>query len=599
MRLYLPVIAIIGAALFFTCSDKPTEAGSGSSESGNAMITGKLYLSDGITPAVNATLHIRKKSVLADTSSSSLGRVLADTSATVITNDTGGFAIDSLNPGLYVIEGAKDSDLVLIDSVTVTSQDSTVTLPPDTLKPAGALKGVISLSEGGDPRKVFILAFGIDRFAGVNVDGSFKFSSLAEARYDLRIISSLDNYGVLDTFGISINSADTTNMDTIRLPFTGIPTPKNLNLTYDTLGQVVALAWNKADTGLVKGYNIYRRNIDSNFVLINRSIVTDTAYLDNSLAEDGTYEYLVAALDKQNNEGNRSLTITVVFKNRLQLATNNPAFGRRWEHSSVAFNGKMWVIGGTNGSLQNDVWYSIDGTAWIQATGSANFSARRGLASLVFENKMWVIGGFTANGRMNDAWYSSDGITWTQATASAAFPKRAWHSCLTYANKMWVVGGNGDNAPQNDVWYSTDGIAWSLAVNSAEFPARGGSTLAAANEKMWVIGGSDANGVLLNDVWYSDSGITWIQATSSAEFSGRTAPSAVLDSSIWIVCGYRAPIGALDDIWYSNSGIHWSQLNTPPDFGPRANHTSIVLNNTIWIIGLESTNLKTEVWYLR
>ena len=224
MRLKNIIVAFVGLAIatwFFGCS-KPTDndhAGDGS-QTGNAAVVGKLYLPDGHTPAAHATLHLRKKSTLADTSGASLPKVLADTTATVTTNDTGGFAIDSINPGLYVIEGAKDSDVVLIDSVRVQSLDSTVTLPPDTLKPAGALKGLIYLSEGGDPRKVFILAFGIDRFAGVNADGSFKFSNLAEGKYDLRLISSLDNYGVLDTFGIPIISADTTNMDTIRLPFT-------------------------------------------------------------------------------------------------------------------------------------------------------------------------------------------------------------------------------------------------------------------------------------------------------------------------------------------------------------------------------------------
>src|SRR3989339_11285 len=590
------MILILTAFLLvlFSCEKKPTDVGGGV-ETGNtsAMVMGKLYLADGHTPAANATLHIRKKTVLADTSEAGLHKVLADTAATVTTDDTGGFAIDSINPGLYVIEGAEDSNVVLIDSVAVTSQDSTVVLPPDTLKPAGALKGVIYLSEGGDPRKVFILAFGIDRFSGVNADGSFKFSSLAEARYNLRIISSLDNYGVLDTFGISINSADTTNMDTIRLPFTGIPTPKNLNLTYDTLGQTASLTWSKADTALVKGYNIYRRNIDSTFVQINRSAVLDTTYVDNSLAESGTYEYLVSALDKQNNEGKKSLTITVVFINRLQLATNNPAFGQRWEHSSVAFDGKMWVIGGTNGgtssNYKNDVWYSVDGVTWTQAIASASFSPRRGHASLVFDNKMWVIGGFDSNyDRKNDVWYSVDGINWIEATDSAAFSKRSWFSCVTYANKMWVVGGNSDAGVKNDVWYTADGTIWTLVTDSAQFSARTGSALAVANEKMWVIGGSDENGGYLNDVWSSDSGATWTQSTSSAEFAGRaTHSNAVLDSTIWVICGRGVSNVALNDIWYCNNGLDWKKFNTPPDFGPRANHTSIVLNNTIWIIGLQ------------
>jgi hypothetical protein len=147
------IVVFVGFLLathFFGCS-KPTDnshAGDGS-ETTNAMVMGKLYLPDGHTPAANATIHIRKKNTLADTSGVGLHKMLADTTATVTTNDTGAFAIDSLNPGLYVIEGAEDSYVVLIDSVRVQSQDSTVILPPDTLRPAGALKGVLRVAIRG------------------------------------------------------------------------------------------------------------------------------------------------------------------------------------------------------------------------------------------------------------------------------------------------------------------------------------------------------------------------------------------------------------------------------------------------------------------
>jgi len=306
---YIKALAALAAMLIFLYCNKPIDVGGGTSENGNAMIVGKLVYTTG-APAINAVVHLRKKTVLGDTA---LAKTFADTAATVTTNDTGGFSIDSIDPGLYVIEGAKDSDVVLIDSVAVTSQDSTVTLPPDTLKPAGALKGIIYLSEGGDPRKVFILAFGIDRFAGVNTDGSFKFSNLAEGKYDLRIISSLDNYGVLDTFGISVISADTANLDTIRLPFIGIPTPKNVSIVYDTLRQIVTLTWAKADTALAKTYNVYRRNVELNTVLarINTSPIVDTVYRDSTGAQDSTYEYVVAAVSPANMEGTMSAVISV------------------------------------------------------------------------------------------------------------------------------------------------------------------------------------------------------------------------------------------------------------------------------------------------
>jgi sugar lactone lactonase YvrE len=234
----------------------------------------------------------------------------------VVTDSAGRFAFDTtIDTGTYVITSASGNNAVLIDSIAVKNKASTDTLAPDTLKPAGALKGVIKLSEGGDPRKVFVLAFGIDRFAKVNLDGSFKFGNLAEAKYDLRLISGLDNYGVLDTNAIPVRSADTTNLDTISLPFTGIPTPKNMRISYDTLKQIVTVTWSRADTALVKSYNVYRRNVDSNTVAIriNASPVADTIYRDSNGVQGTTYEYMVAAVNKSTTEGTKSAAVSLIL----------------------------------------------------------------------------------------------------------------------------------------------------------------------------------------------------------------------------------------------------------------------------------------------
>jgi hypothetical protein len=288
----------------------------GGSTTETALIRGTLYLSDGIIPAAGVRVNIRPKESLADTTGAGIAKTLASltTVDSVTTDSAGRFAFDTtLDTGTYVITSASGNNAVLIDSVKVTNRDSTDTLPSDTLKPAGALKGIIKLSEGGDTRKVFVLAFGIDRFARVNADGSFKFSNLAEATYDLRLISSLDNYGVLDTDAISVKSADTTDLDTVELPFTGIPTPRGVAISYDTLKQIVTLTWSKADTSLVKSYNVYRRNVDSNTVpvRINGSPVVDTVYRDSTGVQGTTYEYMVAAVNKSAAEGTKSAAVSV------------------------------------------------------------------------------------------------------------------------------------------------------------------------------------------------------------------------------------------------------------------------------------------------
>ncbi|MBN1600655.1 MAG: hypothetical protein JW915_03550 [Chitinispirillaceae bacterium] len=295
------------------CMNPAQHTGNGS-DVGNGMITGLIYGPDGKTAAVGAKVYLRRKQSLADTMGVLAKKSAAADTATAITDENGTFVIDAVDTGVYVIESSDlNNNLAFKDSVFISGPDTTITVPPDTLKPAGALKGAIRLSEGGDPRKVFVLAFGIDRFARVNEDGSFRFTMLAEGKYDLRIIASLDDYGVLDTLNIPVNSADTTNLDTIELPFTGIPTPKEISVSYDTMNQIVTLSWSKVDVAIVNGYYVYRRNVDSNTVLsrINTSPLIDTVYRDSTGIQDLTYEYRVSAIDKNATEGVKSAGVSV------------------------------------------------------------------------------------------------------------------------------------------------------------------------------------------------------------------------------------------------------------------------------------------------
>ncbi len=359
MKTKTSLIAIcIGAVLLSLDCSSPTQTTGNGSGSGNAVV-GKIYSPGGTAPAKGIKVTIRPKMSLPDTSGIGMAKRQADT-ASVVTDDAGRFAFDtSLAAGAYVIEAKSGNDAVLIDSVVV-NKTTTDTLPPDTLKPAGAIKGVIKLSEGGDPRKVFVMAFGIDRFTAVGEDGSFKFKNMAESAYDLRIISVLDDYGVFDMSNVAVTAAETTDVKTIELPFTGIPTPKNVAIAYDTMKQIVTLSWNKADFAIVKGFNVYRRNVDSNSVLdrINTNPITDTLYRDSTGIQDQTYEYHVAALDKNATEGTKSTVVSTVIATYFHVDSiyggegsalgmfNNPT------DIAVANNGDIYIVDRGNKRIQ-------------------------------------------------------------------------------------------------------------------------------------------------------------------------------------------------------------------------------------------------------
>ncbi|HJT23860.1 MAG TPA: hypothetical protein VJ873_04750, partial [bacterium] len=210
---------------------------------------------------------------------------------------------------------------------------------------------------------------------------------------------------------------------------------------------------------------------------------------------------------------------------------------------------RMWYIGGFNGNMYNDVWYSFNGVSWTQATPNAPFSARYGHTCLAFGGKLWVIGGFDG-GNLNDVWSSPDGVNWTQVMANAAFTPRSFHNSVVFNNRMWVIDGG-----TNDVWSSADGADWTQATANAAFPAReqAGSYVFCGN--IWVVGGVYSfqnTNTVYNDLWYSPDGANWTQAAAIESFAPRLAFGALVFHNHPWVFGGGGNGGDKNDIWEAN-----------------------------------------------
>ena len=149
---------LIGILFFgMQCAKDPVASRGTGSTTETAMISGTIYDKNG-SPAKNVSMYMQKKNYLANISTF-LGKKSSNANmATAITDGNGEFLIDIIDTGAFVLEGSDgNNNLTLNDSVIIKCKDSTVHVRPDTLKPAGAIKGVIKLFNGGDPRKVFVL----------------------------------------------------------------------------------------------------------------------------------------------------------------------------------------------------------------------------------------------------------------------------------------------------------------------------------------------------------------------------------------------------------------------------------------------------------
>ncbi len=167
------------------------------------------------------------------------------------------------------------------------------------------------------------------------------------------------------------------------------------------------------------------------------------------------------------------------------------------------FTSGMYDVTVTNSMGTSSVFMVVtevkaSGANWAVATLEANWSARRWHTSLVYDNKMWVLGGSGGGTAKQDVWSSTDGITWTEVTPVSGMGQRNLSTSFVYDNKMWVLGNGGSKRSQNDVWSSTDGVNWTEVTAAAAWPARSYITSAVYDNKMWVMGG-----VGKNDVWHS------------------------------------------------------------------------------------------------
>lgn len=346
------VCIVCGCLLLLCCTHNVVDGGT---ETGNAV--GILYNPNG-SRAANAKVYI----VSVDHNPKPGPRVRSIDSTT--TDDTGAFFLDSMPEGYYNVLGAGDSGVSYNDSVFIQGDTTTEDLS-DTLRDAGTLRGVVALQPGDDSRTVFILVFGTQTWTTpADPIGNFTLASMAEGTYHIRILTTLDDYDVLDTNLYIIAGTIDTLSDTIYLPFTGIPIPTGLTLSYDTLKQIVTLTWNACDTNLVQGYNVYRKHSDSDFVKINIAVITDTTYSNSSAIQDETYEYKIKAVNKNDEEGEFSEGVQVEVVSVLNIVD-----------SIVAGNGNVdGQFGGlVRGVLDDGKNYFIIDTKnkWLQKLDTA------------------------------------------------------------------------------------------------------------------------------------------------------------------------------------------------------------------------------------
>ncbi|HEY7119075.1 MAG TPA: hypothetical protein VH475_20965 [Tepidisphaeraceae bacterium] len=223
---------------------------------------------------------------------------------------------------------------------------------------------------------------------------------------------------------------------------------------------------------------------------------------------------------------------------------------------STVFDGKAWVVGGQGlTATMTDAWYSSDMINWTQATdgsgAAVNLGPRRGTAAVTFNGKLFVIGGTdgsATNYPANTVMYSADGVNWSGVNPLGLQRRDA--ITLVFNGAIYVIGGTPGGGGSSHTFKTHDatGTTWDdLGAPGVTFGNAHGTVY---DGRMWIADGSN--------LYWSTDGITWTMAphpATSEPLSGRTEFTMItmsLDGSDkMIILGGWNPSGSLwkDDAW--------------------------------------------------
>jgi hypothetical protein len=298
-------------------------------------------------------------------------------------------------------------------------------------------------------------------------------------------------------------------------------------------------------------------------------------------------------------------------------STADAVFTGRMDHQTIAFNGKMWTIGGKNATTYfSDVYSSTNGVSWIQSTvnaieyvvdGSgefvtdelgekisvpATFIPRSGFQAFVFDSKLWIIGGETTGGTLlNDIWYTEDGSTWVLHD-TGDFTARRYFSAVVFNNRVYVIGGT-DGSSKNDVWYSSDLKTWTQVTVATAFTARFGHTSVVYDNKIWILLGDGVT----NTYSSSDGGVNWVQAVANAGLGARKYHSSIVFLNyMYIIAGDIAGT-KYSSVYRSTDGVTWSTIIASAAFTARSNACVVEYLSRLWITcGYTGTVYLSDSW---
>ncbi|HET7320083.1 MAG TPA: hypothetical protein VFI84_00680 [Candidatus Saccharimonadales bacterium] len=310
--------------------------------------------------------------------------------------------------------------------------------------------------------------------------------------------------------------------------------------------------------------------------------------------------------------------------NSLQLTTtqqSNAFTTARWEHTSIAYNGYLYIIGGCSdsgcGVFNNDIQYcafsSSGSVGGCTRQTSAFTSARGGHTSVVYNGYLYIIGGNAGGTLQNDIQYcplNTNGSVGACTQQTNAFTTARWEfASVVYNGYLYIVGGYGSGGViQNDIQYcplnANGSVGACTRQTNAFTSARYGFASVVYNGYLYIIGGYD-NVTQYNDIQYcplnsNGSAGTCTQQTN-AFTTGRAYLSSTVNGNLLYIIGGQGGSN-WNDIQYcplnSNGSAGTCTQQTNAFTTGRYGHTSIINNGYLYIVGgIQSSTPLNDIQY--
>ena len=253
-----------------------------------------------------------------------------------------------------------------------------------------------------------------------------------------------------------------------------------------------------------------------------------------------------------------------------------------YECLCVAWNGKMWVVGGQDSDADGAIAYSTDRITWTKVTSPGGLSTI--CWGVAWNGVMWVAGGRSTTNNITIA-YSYDGSYWEPAVSFGGLA----YSCrnIAWNGTMWIAIGQRTSST-GGMAYSYDGVNWMAASSNGNITMHGiGVAWNGALQHTITIPRPMVVAPVYNGtntlMYYSYDGKTWITPTAQIT---KIIHGLKYNGRLWVATGTDA------SIYYSYDGIVWNSNTTiPSSISSTSTIYRVDANDTMWIAATDSNSI--------